>query len=211
MRGTPQRLGVTFIGHSSFLVQAAGQNLLYGSPSDRRSIRIMHRQCPQMESKTGGEDPVTPQDASSDVVRLVLFASVVIAAATPITLLALGAGARSSFTAFDIPDLQGLTDEKLGNKARRGFDVLCYVTTDLDAVGRMPLPIWTIAGLPIVFGSGMIAVNIAKSVLRSLPLILSFALIQRDCRTFYADIGVGHHYKSESDLTRDRRRKLFST
>ena len=135
MRGTPQRLGVTFIGHSSFLVQAAGQNLLYGSPSDRRSIRIMHRQCPQMESKTGGEDPVTPQDASSDVVRLVLFASVVIAAATPITLLALGAGARSSFTAFDIPDLQGLTDEKLGNKARRGFDVLCYVTTDLDAVG----------------------------------------------------------------------------
>ena len=47
----------------------------------------------------------------------------------------------------------------------------------------MPLPIWTIAGLPIVFGSGMIAVNIAKSVLRSLPLILSFALIQRDCRT----------------------------
>ena len=108
MRGTPQRLGVTFIGHSSFLVQAAGQNLLYGSVSDRRSIRIMHRQCPQMESKTGGEDPVTPQDASSDVVRLVLFASVVIAAATPITLLALGAGARSSFTAFDIPDLQGL-------------------------------------------------------------------------------------------------------
>ena len=65
---------------------------------------------------------------------------------------------------------------------------------------RMPLPIWTIAGLPIVFGSGMIAVNIAKSVLRSLPLILSFALIQRDCRTFYADIGVGHHYKSESDF-----------
>jgi hypothetical protein len=56
MRGTPQRLGITFIGHSSFLVQAAGQNLLYGSVSDRRSIRIMHRQCPQMESKTGGED-----------------------------------------------------------------------------------------------------------------------------------------------------------
>ena len=85
------------------------------------------------------------------------------------------------------------------------------MTTDLDAVGRMPLPIWTIAGLRIVFGSGMIAVNVAKSVLWSLSLILSFALIQRDCRTFYADIGVGHHYKSESDLTRDRRRKLFST
>jgi hypothetical protein len=41
--------------------------LLYGSVSDRRSIRIMHRQSPQMESKTGGETPVTPEDASSDV------------------------------------------------------------------------------------------------------------------------------------------------
>ena len=137
MRGTPQRLGITFIGHSSFLVQAAGQNLLYGSPSDRRSIRIMHRQCPQMESKTGGEDPVTPQDASSDVVRLVLFASVVIAAATPITLLALGAGARSSFTAFDIPDLQGLQMKNWVTRRGFGFDgvLLRAVTTDLDAVG----------------------------------------------------------------------------
>jgi hypothetical protein len=56
---------------------------------------------------------------------------------------------------------------------------------------RMPLPIWTIAGLRIVFGSGMIAVNVAKSVLWSLPLILSLALIQRDCRTFYADFDAG--------------------
>ena len=54
----------------------------------------------------------------------------------------------------------------------------------MGAVGppAAALPIWTIAGLRIVFGSGMIAVNVAKSVLWSLPLILSFALIQRDCR-----------------------------
>jgi hypothetical protein len=37
-----------------------------------------------MESKTGGETPVTPEDASSDVVRLVLFASILIA--SPIAL-----------------------------------------------------------------------------------------------------------------------------
>jgi hypothetical protein len=72
----------------------------------------------------------------------------------------------------------------------------------------MPLPIWTIAGLPIVFGSGMI-VNVAKSVLWSLPLILSLALIQRDWRTFYADIGVGHHYKSESYFDAGQEKKAL--
>jgi hypothetical protein len=163
----------------------------------------MHRQCPQMESKTGGETPVTPEDASSDVVRLVLFASILIAAATLITLLALGAGARSSFTVFDIPDLQGLQMKNWVTGRGFGFDRALLTGGDNPIWmrwARMPLPIWTIAGLRIVFGSGMIAVNVAKSVLWSLPLILSLALIQRDCRTFYADIGVGHHYKSESDF-----------
>ena len=137
MRGTPQRLGITFIGHSSFLVQAAGQNLLYGSVSDRRSIRIMHRQCPQMESKTSGETPVTPEDEAAMSCGFVLFASILIAAATPITLLALGAGARSSFTAFDIPDLQGLEMKNWVTRRRFGFDgaLLRAVATDLDAVG----------------------------------------------------------------------------
>jgi hypothetical protein len=139
-----------------------------------------------MESKTGGETPVTPEDASSDVARLVLFASILIAAATLITLIALGAGARSSFTVFDIPDLQGLQMKNWVTGRRFGFDGPLLTGGDKSIWmrwARMPLPIWTIAGLRIVFGSGMIAVNVAKAVLRSLPLILSFAPIQCDCRT----------------------------
>ena len=138
-----------------------------------------------MESKTGGGTPVTPEDASGDVVRLVLFASMLIAAATLITLIALGTGARS-FTVFDIPDLQGLQMKNWVTGRGFGFDGALFTGSDNPIwmrYARMPLPIWTIAGLRIVFGSGMIAVNVAKSVLWSLPLILSFALIQRDCRT----------------------------
>jgi hypothetical protein len=138
-----------------------------------------------MESKTGGETPVTPEDASSDVARLVLFASILVAAATLITLIALAAGARS-FTVFDIPDLQGLQMKNWVTGRGFGFDGPLLTGGDNPIWmrwARMPLPIWTIAGLRIVFGSGMIAVNVAKSVLWSVPLILSFALIQRDCRT----------------------------
>jgi hypothetical protein len=137
-----------------------------------------------MESKTAGETPVTPEDASGDAVRLVLFASILIAAATLITLLALGVGARS-FTVFDIPDLQGLQMKNWVTGRGFGFDGALFTGSDNPKwmrCARMPLPIWTIAGLRVVFGSGMIAVNVAKSVLWSLPLILSFALIQRDCR-----------------------------
>src|ERR1700761_399923 len=144
----------------------------------------MHRQSPRMESETGGETPVTPEVASSDVVRLVLFATILIAAAALITLIALGADARS-FTVFDIPDLQGLQMKNWVAGRGFGFDGL-FTGSDNPIwmrYARMPLPIWTIAGLRIVFGSGMIAVNVAKSVLWSLPLVLSFALIQRDCRT----------------------------
>jgi hypothetical protein len=138
-----------------------------------------------MESKTRGETPVTPEDASSDLVRLVLFASILIAAATLITRIAFGTGARS-LTVFDIPDLQGLQVKNWVTGRGFGFDGALFTGSDNPIWmrwARMPLPIWTIAGLRIVFGSGIIAVNIAKSVLWSLPLILSFALIQRNCRT----------------------------
>ena len=124
----------------------------------------MHRQSPQMASKTGGETLVTPEDASSDVVRLVLFAGILIAAATLITLIALGTDARS-FTVFDIPDLQGLEMKNWVTGRGFGFDGALFTGSD-DPIwmrcARMPLPIWTIAGLRIVFGSGMIAVNLAK-------------------------------------------------
>jgi hypothetical protein len=87
---------------------------------------------------------------------------------------------------FDIPDLQGLQMKNWVTGRGFGFDGPLLTGGDNPIWmrwARMPLPIWTIAGLRIVFGSGMIAVNVAKSVLWSVPLILSFALIQRDCRT----------------------------
>jgi hypothetical protein len=87
---------------------------------------------------------------------------------------------------FDIPDLQGLQMKNWVTVRRFGFDGPLLTGGDKSIWmrwARMPLPIWTIAGLRIVFGSGMIAVNVAKAVLRSLSLILSFAPIQCDCRT----------------------------
>ena len=137
-----------------------------------------------MKSKTGGEALVTPEYASRDVLRLVLFAGILIAAATVIALIALGPAARS-LTVFDISDLQGLQVKNWVTGHGFGFDGALFTGSDNPIwmrCARMPLPIWTIAGLRIVFGSGMIAVNVAKSILWSLPLIASFALIQRDCR-----------------------------
>jgi hypothetical protein len=145
----------------------------------------MHRWSLQVKSKTDGEAPVAPKYASSDVVRLVLFAGILIAAATLITLIALGRGARS-LTVFDISDLQGLVVKNWVTGHGFGFDGALFTGSDNSIwmrCARMPLPIWTIAGLRIVFGSGMVAVNVAKAILWSLPLIASFALIQRDCRT----------------------------
>jgi hypothetical protein len=140
---------------------------------------------PQMKSKTGVEASVAPKYARSDVMRLVLFAGILIAAATLIALIALGHGARS-LTVFDISDLQGLEVKNWVTGHGFGFDGSLFTGNDnpiLMRCARMPLPIWTIAGLRIVFGSGLIAVNVAKAILWSLPLIASFALIQRDCRT----------------------------
>jgi hypothetical protein len=137
-----------------------------------------------MKSKTGGDALVTPEYASSDVMRLALFAGILIAAAALIALIALGPGARS-LTVFDISDLQGLEVKNWVTGHGFGFDGSLFTGIDNPIwmrCARMPLPIWTIAGLRIVFGSGIIAVNLAKAVLWSLPLILSFALIQRDCR-----------------------------
>ena len=135
-----------------------------------------------MKSKTGVKASVAPKYARSDVMRLVLFAGILIAAATLITLIALGRGARS-LTVFDISDLQGLQVKNWVTGHGFGFDGALFTGNDNSIpmrCARMPLPIWTIAGLRIVFGSGMIAVNVAKAILWSLPLIVSFALIQRD-------------------------------
>jgi len=145
----------------------------------------MHRRSPERKSKTGDEALIAPQYASRDVLRLVLFAGIQIAAATLIALIALGSGARS-LTVFDIPDLQGLEVKNWVTGHGFGFDGALFTGSDNPIwmrYGRMPVPIWTIAGLRIVFGSGLIAVNVAKAILWSLPLIASFALIQRDCRT----------------------------
>jgi hypothetical protein len=138
-----------------------------------------------MKSKTGGKALVTPEYAGSDVLRLVLFAGILIAAATFVTLMALGRGARS-LTVFDISDLQGLEVKNWVTGHGFGFDGALFTGTDNPIwmrCARMPLPIWTIAGLRIVFGPGMIVVNVVKAILWSLPLIASFALVQRDCRT----------------------------
>ncbi len=138
-----------------------------------------------MKSKTGGKALVAPEYAGSDLLRLVLFAGILIAAATLITLMALGRGARS-LTVFDISDLQGLQVKNWVTGHGFGIDGALFTGNDNPIsmrCARMPLPIWTIAGLRVVFGSGMIAVNVAKAILWSLPLIASFALIQRDCRT----------------------------
>jgi hypothetical protein len=135
-----------------------------------------------MKSKTGGVAPVAQKYASSDVMQLALFAGILIAAATVIALIALGHGARS-LTVFDISDLQGLEVKNWVTGHGFGFDGALFTGSDNSIwmrCARMPLPIWTIAGLRIVFGSGMIAVNVAKAILWSLPLIVSFALIQRD-------------------------------
>jgi hypothetical protein len=135
-----------------------------------------------MKSKAGGKALVTPEYAGGDVMRLVLFASILIAAATLITLIALGPGARA-LTVFDISDLQGLQVKNWVTGHGFGFDGALFTGNDNPIwmrCARMPLPIWTIAGLRIVFGSGLIAVNVAKAILWSLPLIASFALIQRD-------------------------------
>jgi hypothetical protein len=140
---------------------------------------------PQMKSKTGVEASVASKYARSDVMRLVLFAGILIAAATLIALIALGRGARS-LTVFDISDLQGLEVKNWVTGHGFGFDGSLFTGNDNPIpmrCARMPLPIWTIAGLRIVFGSGLIAVNVAKAIIWSLPLIVSFALIQRDCRT----------------------------
>ena len=141
-----------------------------------------------MEANAGGDIPPTPGYTSGDIVQLVLFASILIAAATLITRMTLGGGARS-LTVFDISDLQGLEVKSWVTGHGFGFDGSLFTGKDNPIPmrwARMPLPIWTIAGLRIVFGSGMIAVNLAKSVLWSLPLILSFALIQRDSRATLA-------------------------
>ena len=137
-----------------------------------------------MKSKTGAEAPVPPEYAGSDVLRIVLFAGILIAAATLITVMALGRGARS-LTAFDISDLQGLQVKNWVTGHGFGFNGALFTGSDNPMwmrCARMPLPIWTIAGLRIVFGSGLIAVNVAKAILWSLPLIVMFALVQRDCR-----------------------------
>ncbi len=101
--------------------------------------------------------------------RLVLFAGILIAgglrAELPlslITLMALGRGTRS-LTVFEISDLQGLQVKNWVTGHGFGFDGALFTGSDNPMwmrCARMPLPIWTIVGLRIVFGSGLIAVNV---------------------------------------------------